>query len=87
MAKPIILSADCTCDLGPELKERYRVHYYPCPVVFQGKAYPDDGQVVTTEMVYEDYYKNKRLPTTSAATVRQSRNSSAAAGSKNIHLA
>ena len=29
--RKIILSADSTCDLGDELKEKYQVHYYPFP--------------------------------------------------------
>ena len=31
----IILSADSTCDLDQELKERYHVHYFPLHIILQ----------------------------------------------------
>lgn len=34
--RKVLLSADSTCDLSPELKERYHVHYYPFHVIFRG---------------------------------------------------
>ena len=34
--KKIILSADSTCDLGDELKEKYQVHYYPFHIILEG---------------------------------------------------
>lgn len=33
----IILSADSTCDLDQELKERYHVHYFPLHIILDGK--------------------------------------------------
>ncbi len=30
----IILSADSTCDLDTELKERYHVHYFPLHIIW-----------------------------------------------------
>ena len=35
----IILSADSTCDLDQELKERYHVHYFPLHIILDGKDY------------------------------------------------
>ena len=37
----IILSADSTCDLDQELKERYHVHYFPLHIILDGKDYKD----------------------------------------------
>ena len=34
MEHKIILSADSTCDLGDELRQRYHVRYYPFPVSY-----------------------------------------------------
>ena len=34
--RKIILSADSTCDLGDELKEKYQVHYYPFHIILEG---------------------------------------------------
>ena len=33
----IILSADSTCDLDEDLKERYNVHYFPLHINLNGK--------------------------------------------------
>lgn len=40
--RKIILSADSTCDLGQELKDRYDVHYYPFHVILRGQDYQDN---------------------------------------------
>ena len=40
--KKVILSADSTCDLGNELKEKYQVHYYPFHIILEGKDYQDN---------------------------------------------
>ena len=41
MANKIILSADSTCDLSPELKERYQVQYFPYHILLDGQQYMD----------------------------------------------
>ena len=41
MAKPIILCADSTCDLSPELIERYQVKILPLHVNLEDKTYSD----------------------------------------------
>lgn len=66
----IILSADSTCDLDQELKERYNVQYFPLHIILNGKDYKD-GIDITPEEVYEEYYKNKVLPKTSAVNVSE----------------
>ena len=35
-APKIILSADSTCDLDSELKERYHVNYFPLHIILNG---------------------------------------------------
>ena len=51
----IILSADSTCDLDQELKERYHVHYFPLHIILDGKDYKD-GIDITPEEIYQKYY-------------------------------
>lgn len=66
----IILSADSTCDLDAELKERYHVHYFPLHIILNGKDYMDNVDI-TPEEVYQEYYDHKVLPKTSAVNVEE----------------
>lgn len=65
----IILSADSTCDLDQELKERYHVHYFPLHIILDGKDYKD-GIDITPEEIYQKYYDEKILPKTAASMLR-----------------
>lgn len=65
MSNKIILSADSTCDLGPELVERYGVHYYPFHVILEGKTY-GDGVDLIPDQIYAAYRERKVLPKTAA---------------------
>lgn len=65
MSKGIILSADSTCDLGDELKQRYSVHYYPFHVILGGITYAD-GVDLTPDRIYEVYHEKRILPKTAA---------------------
>lgn len=66
----IILSADSTCDLNVELKDRYDVNYFPLHINLNGKDYQDNVDI-TPEQVYQEYYDNKVLPKTSAVNVQE----------------
>ena len=68
--RKIILSADSTCDLSPELKERYDVHYYPFHVIYRGKSYQDNVDIHAEEL-FEGYYEDGSLPQTSAINVQE----------------
>lgn len=41
MANNIVLCADSTCDLSPELKEKYHVHTFPLHVLLEDVTYAD----------------------------------------------
>lgn len=69
-APGIILSADSTCDLDPELKERYHVNYFPLHIILEGKDYTDNVDI-TPEDVYQAYYDRRVLPKTSAVNVQE----------------
>ncbi len=70
MAKPIILTADSTCDLSPELIERYGVHIKPMHVNLDGNTY-EDGVDITPDGIYAVYREKKVLPTTSAVNIEE----------------
>ena len=66
----IILSADSTCDLDEDLKERYHVNYFPLHINLNGKDYLDNVDI-TPEQVYQEYYEHKVLPKTSAVNAAE----------------
>ena len=65
MAKPIVLCADSTCDLGAELIEKYNVHILPLHVTVEDKTY-NDGCDFTADDIYAIYAEKKILPKTAA---------------------
>ena len=66
----IILSADSTCDLDTDLKERYHVNYFPLHIILNGKEYRDNVDI-TPEEVYQEYYAHKVLPKTAAVNAQE----------------
>ena len=65
MAKPIILCADSTCDLSPELVAKYNVKIMPLHVNLEDKTY-SDGVDITPDDIYVIYAEKKILPKTAA---------------------
>ena len=65
MAKPIILCADSTCDLSPELIEKYQVKILPMHVNLEENSYLD-GVDIDADGIYDYYRENKVLPKTAA---------------------
>lgn len=70
MENKVILFADSSIDLSQELRDRYDVHTVPIHVVLDDKTY-EDGVDITTEEVFEHYYKTKQLPKTAAINVTE----------------
>ena len=66
--RKVILSADSTCDLSEELKDRYDVHYYPFHILLEGKDYQDNVDI-HVDQIYQAYYDRKTLPQTAAINV------------------
>lgn len=66
--KKIILSADSSCDLGPELKSRYGVNYSRFHVLLDGRSYID-GLDLTSNDIFSIYRQKKCLPKTAAIGV------------------
>ena len=65
MGKRIAISADSTCDIGPELQERYSVHLIPYGIISEGKFYHDSIDIFP-EDIFNVYWDNGHLPQTSA---------------------
>ncbi len=66
----IILSADSACDIGPELTEKFGVHFFPLHIQIASKTYMD-GVEITAEELYTAYRKEGVLPKTAAVTPGQ----------------
>ena len=65
MAKPVILTADSTCDLNAELIEKYQVHILPLHVLLGEQDFRDGVDLVPDE-IYRVYREQKILPKTAA---------------------
>ena len=70
MTKHVILCADSTCDLSPELKETYQVHCYPLHVILGDTTYAD-GVDLTPDDIYATYNQQKILPKTAAVNTAE----------------
>lgn len=68
MGKKVILSADSTCDLTPELKARYTVNCYPYHIILDGKDYLDNVDITPADL-FKMYREHKILPKTAAVNV------------------
>ncbi len=88
MAKPIVLTADSTCDLSAELIERYQVHIYPLHINLDGDTF-DDGVDITPDDIYTAYREKKILPKTAAVNMEEYKEFVApfiAAGNDVLHI-
>ena len=64
----IVITSDSTCDLSPELRQRYNVTTLPLGVTLGGKVYKD-GVDITPDDIYAHHDKTGELPKTTAANV------------------
>lgn len=70
MAEKIIIASDSTCDLSPELIEKYNINILPLGVTLGDKTYTD-GVDINPDMIYENYEKTGTLPKTAAVNIAQ----------------
>ncbi len=68
--RKIILCADSTCDLSPELVEKFHVVINPFTVILDDKEY-HDGVDLTPDDMYAVYHDKGLLPHTSATNVAE----------------
>ena len=65
MPKPVVITADSTCDLPQELKERYDIRTIPLTILLGDESYLD-GVGFTAQDIYTRYHEDGTLPKTSA---------------------
>lgn len=68
MSKQVIIASDSTCDLSPELIERYQIKILPL-VVNLGENQYRDGVDITPDRIYQYYDENGVLPKTAAVNI------------------
>ena len=70
MANRIRVASDSTCDLSPELIERYGVTILPLGVALGEKQYTD-GVDIDPDFIYKHYEETGELPKTSAVNLAE----------------
>ena len=70
MAKPVVITADSTCDLSEALKARYDIRIIPLTILLGEDSYLD-GVDFTTADIYTRYRRDGTLPKTSAPGIQQ----------------
>ena len=70
MSKPVIITADSTCDLSPELLERFQIKTIPLTIQLGDDSFLD-GEGFTPELMYARYHQDGTLPKTSACSIQQ----------------
>jgi len=68
----IKITADSTCDLSPELIERYHITVFPLHVTMNGESYRD-GVDITPDQIFENTDKGGGLSMTSAIGIEEYR--------------
>lgn len=68
MNNKILISSDSTCDLSPELLERYNIKTVPLGVTLGNETF-FDGVNITPDEIYAHHKKTGELPKTTAANV------------------
>ncbi len=66
--KPIQLVADSTCDLSPELIERYHISIVPLYVTMGDESHKDDDRL-SKQAMFDYTARTKQTPKTAAATI------------------
>ena len=70
MSKPVMITADSTVDLSPELIARYNIRIIPLTITLGDDVFPD-GQGFTPLDMYARYRQDGTLPKTSAPGVQE----------------
>ena len=70
MTKPVVITCDSTCDLSPELCERYDIRVIPLTILLGDDSYLD-GVGFGTQDIYARYRADGTLPKTSAPGIQQ----------------
>jgi DegV family protein with EDD domain len=68
VSRKIIISADSTCDIGNELKERFHVQFFPYHILLGDRQYMDNVDITPPDL-YEAWRRKRILPKTAAIGV------------------
>jgi len=70
MSKPVMITADSTCDLSAELLKEFNIKTTPLTIQLGDNSY-QDGVDFSPAVMYERYRAEGILPTTSAPNIQQ----------------
>ena len=70
MSKPVMITADSTCDLSPELLKRFDIRIVPLTILLGDRSYLDGVEFKTND-IYARYHADGTLPKTSAPGIQQ----------------
>ena len=70
MSKPVVITADSTCDLSEELKERFGIRVIPLTIQLGEDCYLD-GVDFSAADIYARYHADGTLPKTAAPGIQQ----------------
>ena len=73
MSRPVCITYDSTCDLTPEMLERFRIRTVPLTIQSGERTFPDDGHYTSADL-YADYRKDGILPKTAAVSPEEFKN-------------
>lgn len=68
--KKAVITADSTCDLPLELRERHNISLYPLHIIFGRTSY-EDGVNISPDEIYSHFKTSGALPKTSAVNVQE----------------
>ena len=69
MSKPVVITADSTVDLSPELVERFQIKVIPLTIVLGDESFLDGIHFTPIDM-YKRYHEDGTLPKTAAPSVQ-----------------
>ena len=67
MPRSVCITYDSTCDLTPQLLERFQIRTVPLTIQSGERVFANDGQYTSAEL-YADYRRNGTLPKTAAVS-------------------
>ena len=70
MSKPVMITADSTCDLSEELLSRYKVKILPLTILLGEESFLDGAHYTPADM-YSRYRADGTLPKTAAPSLQQ----------------
>ena len=72
MHRPVCITYDSTCDLTPQLLERFRIRTIPLTIQSGERVFPDDGSYTAADL-YDGYRRDGTLLKTSAISPEEFR--------------